>query len=65
MFFIITIVAWAGGVVVSFCYGNRKLPLIVLALGLGMIFSPIGIWKVAGLAILAAIMWIANKAEMS
>ena len=64
MFFLIALVAWIGGVVVSFYTGNRKLPLIVLLLGLGLFFAPIGIWKVAGIALLAAIIWIANKADL-
>ncbi len=38
------IIAWAGGVIISFYNGNRKLPLIILLLGLGILFAPIGIW---------------------
>jgi len=64
MFFLIALVAWIGGVVISFYNGNRKLPIIVLLLGLGLLFAPIGIWKVAGIALLAAIIWIANKADL-
>lgn len=64
MFFLIAIIAWLGGVVVSLSNGNRKMPLIVLLLGLAFIFAPIGIWKLAGVAILAAIIWVANKADM-
>jgi hypothetical protein len=64
MFFLIVLIAWAGGVVISFYNGNRKFPLIVLAIGLVLLFAPIGIWGLAGLAILAAIIWIANKADM-
>ena len=64
MFSLIALVAWIGGVVVSFYTGNRKLPLIVLLLGPGLLFAPIGIWKVAGIALLAAIIWIANKADL-
>ena len=64
MFFLIALVAWLGGVVISFYNGNRKLPLVVLLLGLGLLFAPIGVWKLAGLALLAAIIWIANKADM-
>lgn len=62
--FLIAIVAWAGGLIVSFYNGNRKLPLIILLLGLGLLFAPIGIWGIAGIALLAAIIWIANKADM-
>ena len=64
MFLLIVLATWAGGVVVSLYNGNRKFPLIMLVLGLGLLFAPIGIWKLAGLAILAAIIWIANKADM-
>ena len=62
--FLIAIIAWAGGVVISLYNGNRKLPLIVLLLGVGLLFAPIGVWGIAGLAILAAVIWIANKADM-
>ena len=58
------IIAWVGGVIISLYNGNRKLPLIVLILGLGLLFAPIGVWKIAGIALLAAIIWIANKADM-
>jgi hypothetical protein len=64
MFFLIVLIAWVGGVLISFYNGNRKLPLIVLLLGLGLLFAPIGIWKLAGLALLAAIIWVANKMDM-
>ncbi|HNQ90637.1 MAG TPA: hypothetical protein PKM73_18640 [Verrucomicrobiota bacterium] len=62
--FFVALAAWIGGVVVSFCNGNRKLPLTFLVLGLGLLFAPIGLWKTAGIALLAAILWIANKADM-
>ena len=62
--FLIAIIAWAGGVIISLYNGNRKLPLIVLLLGIGLLFAPIGVWGIAGIAILAAILWIANKADM-
>jgi len=65
MFFLVAIIAWAGGVFVSFVNGNRKFPFVVLLLGLGFLFAPIGIWGLVGLALLAAITWIANKADMS
>lgn len=63
--FLIAVVAWAGGVVVSLYNGNRKLPLIVLVLGAALLFAPIGLWGVAGIAVLAAIIWIANKADLA
>jgi hypothetical protein len=53
MFFLIALVAWIGGVVISFYNGNRSLPTIVLLLGLGLLSAPIGIWKLAGIALLA------------
>ncbi len=64
MFFLIALVAWIGGVIISFYNGNRKVPLVVLLLGIGLLIAPIGVWKLAGLALLAAIIWIANKADM-
>ena len=63
MLSIIVLIAWIGGVVVSFYNGNRKLPIAVLLIGLGLLAAPIGIWKLVGLALLAAIIWIANKAD--
>jgi hypothetical protein len=62
--FLIAIIAWASGVIVSFCYGNRKLPLVVLVLGAGLLFAPIGLFGIAGIAIRAAIIWVANKMDM-
>ena len=34
------------------------MPLAVLLIGLGLLFAPIGFWKTAGIALLAAIIWI-------
>jgi hypothetical protein len=62
--FLVAIIAWVVGVIISFFNGNRKLPLTILLLGLGLLFAPIGVWGIAGIAILAAIIWIANKADM-
>ena len=62
---LIAIIAWIGGVGVSLYNGNRKLPLAVLFLGACLLFAPIGGFKTAGIALLAAIIWIANKADMS
>lgn len=61
---LIVLLAWLFGVVVSFVNGNRKLPLIILLLGIGLFFVPIGMFRVAGFAILAAIILVANKADM-
>ena len=60
--YLIAIIAWAGGI--SLYNGNRKLPITILLLGLGLMFAPIGAFGIAGIAILAAIIWIANKADM-
>ena len=62
--FLIAVIAWAGGVIISLYNGNRKLPLTILLLGVGLLFTPIGVWGIVGIAILAAIIWIANKADM-
>lgn len=63
----IPIFAWLGGVVVSFAIGNRKLPLIVLLLGIGLLVAtfttPVGLFGIAGIAILAAIIWIAIRVD--
>ena len=60
---LIALAAWIAGVIVSFYNGNRKLPVAVLILGLGLLFAPIGFWSTVGIALLAAIIWIANKAD--
>lgn len=62
---LIALAAWIGGVIVSLYNGNRRLPLTVLLLGLGLLFAPIGFWSTVGIAILGAVIWIANKADMS
>jgi hypothetical protein len=61
--FLFAVLAWAGGVIMSFYNGSVKLPIAVLVLGLACIFAPIGMFGIAGLAILAAIIWIANKSD--
>ena len=60
----IALISWIGGVIVSFYNGNRKLPVAVLLIGLALLFAPIGFWSTVGIALLAAIIWIANKADM-
>lgn len=64
----IAIVAWLAGLGFSYWNGNRKLPTIVLLLGcisLYLWFNGVGGGLgIAGVAILAAIIWIANKADM-
>jgi hypothetical protein len=61
---LIVLIAWIGGICISFYNGNRKLPSIVLLLGLGLIFAPIGVWRLVGMTVLAIVVWIANKADM-
>lgn len=62
--FYFALVALIFGVIVSLVNGNHKLQLVVLLIGLGLFFAPIGIWKMAGIALLAAIIWTANKLDM-
>ena len=64
MFFLVALIAWLGGVIVSLVNGNRKLPLSILLIGLVLLFLPIGVWGVVGIAFLAAIIWTANKLDM-
>lgn len=68
MFFIV-LATWLVGIIVSFIYGNRKLPFIILLLGGGVlaaVFTGHGGWfGVAALAILSAVIWIANKMDMT
>ncbi len=67
MFFYLVLAAWLGGVVVSFINGNRRLPSVILLLGLvlvvWMFLRKAGYFGMAGIAVLAAIIWIANKAD--
>jgi hypothetical protein len=62
--FLFALIAWIAGILMSFYNGNRKLPLIVLVIGAGLFFAPIGVFRFAGIGLLAAIIWIANKADM-
>jgi len=68
MFFYIAIAAWIAGVGLSFYNGNRKLPLAVLLIGIGVWVGAsaagVAAFGIAGIALLAAIIWIANKADM-
>ena len=67
LFLYVAIGAWIGGVIVSFLSGNRKLPLVILLLGLGLLIATFtghaGAFGMAGIAILAAIIWIAIKSD--
>src|ERR1041385_1298939 len=68
MFFSIALIAWIGGSLASIANGNRRLPSVVLLLGL--VFAVLtfldraGAFDVAGIAILAVIIWIANDVEI-
>jgi hypothetical protein len=68
MFFSIALIAWIGGSLVSVVNGNRRLPSVVLLLGLVFVILTFmgraGYFDVAGIAILAVIIWIANDAEI-
>ena len=68
MFFIV-VGAWFAGVVISLINHNRKLPLTILILGglvlAGQFTIGFGYATVAILAVLAAIIWIANKFDMA
>ena len=59
--FLFALCAWIVGVIYSFSNGNRRLPSIVLLIGIVLYFAPIGFFKVAGIALLAIIIWLANK----
>jgi hypothetical protein len=59
--FLLAIAGWISGVVVSLVNGNRKFPLTILLLGIGLMLAPIGLFRIAGIALLAAIIWIGNK----
>jgi hypothetical protein len=67
MFFVMAV--WIVGVIVSFIYGNRVLPLIILVLGIGVVAATfngtLGYYGIAALAVLAVIIWIANKVDMT
>ena len=69
MFFYIALIAWLGGVVVSFANGNRRFPAVVLLLGLVLVVltftGKAGYFGLAGIAFLAAIIWVANKADLT
>ena len=59
--FLFALCAWIVGVIYSFSNGNRRLPAIVLLIGIVLFFAPIGFFKVAGIALLAIVIWMANK----
>ncbi len=68
MFFFIALIAWIGGNLLSFVNGNRRLPSVVLLLGLVFVvltfLGKAGYFDVTGIAILAVIIWVANDMEV-
>lgn len=68
MFYSIVLIAWLGGIWVSFLNGHRRLPSVVLLLGFVCVvlssMGKAGYYDVAGIAVLAVIIWIANDAEV-
>ena len=68
MFFSIALIAWIGGSLASIANGNRRLPTVVILLGLVFavlsLMGRVGYFDVAGIAVLAAIIWIANDMEI-
>ena len=66
---IIAIIAWLAGLGISFYNGNTKLPLGCLVIGIGLLVAMFtghgGIIPTVGFALLAAILIIANKLDMS
>jgi len=64
MFFLIAVISWIGGSWVSIANGNRRLPAVVLLLGIVCVvltfIGRAGYFGVAGIAALAALIWIAN-----
>jgi hypothetical protein len=62
--FFFALSAWLVGIGVSFAHGGRKLPVIILLLGIGALFAPIMMSvKLACIAVLAAIIWLGNKVD--
>ena len=68
MFFIV-IAAWIAGVIISFKFGNRKLPTTILLIGLGVTAAHftvgLGYIYIVVMAIISVIIWLANKMEMT
>ena len=66
---IIALIALIAGAFYSLYNGNRKLPITILVIGIVLSFGPIARmvapFGLAGIAILAAVIWIANKADMA
>ena len=68
MFFIV-IAAWLAGIIISLKFGNRKLPITILLIGLGATATQftigLGYTYIVVMAIISVVIWIANKMEMS
>lgn len=69
MFFLIVMVAWAISIAISFANGNRRLPTFGLVFGAAIIADNftgiIGLGSIglAALAIITAVIFLANKWE--
>ncbi len=65
----IAIAAWLAGIGISFYNGNTKLPLVSLVLGIGLLVANFtghgGIITTVGFVLLAVILIIANKLDMT
>jgi len=68
MFFSLALIALVGGAVVALVDGHRRLPVTVLVLGgvlvVWTLMGTAGYSGLAGIAILAAAIWIANQADL-
>jgi hypothetical protein len=66
---LIAIAAWIAGVGISFYNGNTKLPIVSLVIGIGLLIAMFtghgGIVTTIGFAVLAVVLIIANKLDMS
>ena len=66
---IIALIAWIAGIGISFYNGNTKLPLISLVIGIGLLVAMFtghgGVFVTVGFVVMAVILIIANKLDMS
>ena len=66
---IIALIAWIAGIGISFYNGNTKLPLLSLVIGIGLLVALFtghgGALVTVGFAVMAVILIIANKLDMS
>jgi hypothetical protein len=66
---LIAIVAWLAGLGISFYNGNTKLPLISLVIGIGLLVAMFtghgGIVTTVGFVLLAVVLILANKLDMT